>query len=153
MWVYNVPDGVTDMGVRKRNSWPTFMALLLMSASVGVALVVDATTGDIEQLPVATRFGCQNCHFSSQPTGPDLNPFGVDFRGNNRVWNADLAQMDSDDDGCLNGVELGDSDGDGQLDGNIHEENGNPGVADDCGSGALTDEVTWGALKALFSSR
>ncbi len=82
-----------------------------------------------------------------------MNPFGVDFRGNNRVWNAVLAQMDSDDDGCLNGVELGDSDGDGQLDGNIHEENGNPGVADDCGSGALTDEVTWGALKALFSSR
>jgi len=142
------------MGKRERNLKLAWLVLLVVSTGTGLSVVVDATTGDMEQLPVATRFGCKNCHVSSQPTPADfaLNSFGQDFLNHNRLWNADLAQLDSDGDGCLNGVELGDSDGDGELDGNIIEETGNPGEADDCGGGALTDEITWGAFKALFSS-
>ena len=37
-------------------------------------------------------------------------------------------------------------------DGNVTEQAGNPGVFDDCGSGPLVDERTWGALKALFDA-
>ena len=76
--------------------------------------------------------------------------FGVDFLQNDRIWDAELAQMDSDGDGCLNGVEVGDSDGDGEADGNVTVQVGNPGVIDDCDSESLVDERTWTQLKALF---
>ncbi len=74
----------------------------------------------------------------------------MDFLANGRLWDSDLATLDSDNDGCLNGVEVGDSDGDGNSDGNVTEQAGNPGVFDDCGSGSLVDEKTWGTLKAMF---
>ena len=44
------------------------------------------------------------------------------------------------------------SDGDGNPDGNVTEQAGNPGVYDACGSGSLIDERTWGALKAMFDA-
>jgi hypothetical protein len=142
------------MGKRKYNSWQVLVVLLVASATLSFAVPGNATTTDQDQLPVSSRFECLNCHLDSQPTVGDfdLNPFGQDFLANDRVWDADLAQLDSDEDGCLNGVELGDSDGDGQPDGNVTAEMGNPGEVDECGGGAFTDEVTWGALKALFDS-
>lgn len=145
---------VTKMGKPRHDAWQVLVALLVAGAAVGWGTPGRATTGDMDQLPVTTRFACLNCHLSSQPTAGDfeLNAFGQDFLANDRIWNVDLAQLDSDGDGCLNGVELGDSDGDGLPDGNVSEEMGNPGVVDECGGGALTDEVTWGALKALFDS-
>jgi hypothetical protein len=142
------------MGKRKNHSVKVLGALLVASVTLCFAVLGSATTGDMDQLPVSSRFECLNCHLDSQPTASsfELNAFGQDFLANDRLWDADLAQLDSDGDGCLNGVELGDSDGDGQPDVNVTAEMGNPGEVDECGGGALTDEVTWGALKALFDS-
>jgi len=111
-----------------------------------------ATEFFIKRLPVTAPNLCLACHDVEAPTAGNavLNVFGLDFLANGRLWDSNLAQLDSDDDGCLNGVEIGDSDGDGNPDGNVTEQAGNPGVFDDCGSGALVDEKTWGTLKAMF---
>ncbi len=116
---------------------------------------VQATDVDMARLPVAEPNLCHSCHMTAQPTASDftLNPFGVDYLANGRLWDSNLANQDSDGDGCLNGVEVGDSDGDGEPDGNVERQAGNPGVKDECGSGSLVDEKTWGALKAMFDGR
>ena len=125
------------------------MWLLLMAGSV------RATTGDMEKLPVSQPNLCSSCHLTGSPTIGDsgLNPFGADFLENGRVWDSNLALEDSDQDGCTNGVEIGDSDGDGEADGNVVVQSGNPGVAGDCGSGSLVEEQTWSTLKAMFDAR
>ena len=122
----------------------------LLSASPSMATDVD-----MARLPVAVPNLCSSCHVSGQPTAADftLNPFGEDYLANGRLWDSTLANLDSDGDGCLNGVEVGDSDGDGEPDGNVESQAGNPGVSDECGSGSLVDEKTWGALKAMFDGR
>lgn len=113
-----------------------------------------ATEADLARLPVSVPFLCLNCHTDDTPgPGAQLNVFGQDYLANGRRWDLDLAQLDSDGDGCLNGTEIGDVDGNGQADGNVTEQAGNPGEADECGSGNLVDEQTWGALKALFDGR
>ncbi len=111
-----------------------------------------ATDADMLRLPVSDPNLCLSCHLVEQPDSDnfELNPFGVDFLANGRLWDSNLANLDSDGDGCLNGVEVGDSDGDGEADGNVEAQAGNPGVHDECGAGSLVDEKTWGALKAMF---
>lgn len=110
-----------------------------------------ATEADLARLPVTAPFLCLSCHTQESPGGSaPLNVFGEDYLANGRRWDLDLAQLDSDDDGCTNGAENGDVDGNGRADGNVTEQAGNPGVADDCGSGHLVDEKAWGALKAVF---
>jgi hypothetical protein len=120
--------------------------------SPGNALATDV---DMARLPVIVPNLCLACHVSENPNGGDttLNPFGVDYLANGRLWDSNLANLDSDGDGCLNGVEVGDSDGDGEPDGNVESQAGNPGVPDECGSGSLVDEKTWGALKAMFDGQ
>ena len=131
-----------------------FTVVAACAAGLALALVplAGATEADMAQLPVADPYLCLSCHTMTDPTPADheLNVFGLDFLDNGRVWDAELAQIDSDGDGCLNGVEVGDSDGDGIADGNVTQQSGNPGVADECGSGSLVDEKTWSELKALF---
>jgi hypothetical protein len=111
-----------------------------------------ATNLDMSRLPVVVPNLCASCHVTAAPVAGNarLNPFGLDFRANGRVWDSDLAALDSDGDGCLNGIEVGDSDGDGRADGNVTSQAGNPGVAGDCVSGPPFDETTWGAIKAMF---
>lgn len=112
-----------------------------------------ATEADMARLPVTAPFLCLACHTQERPGGSaPLNSFGADYLANGRRWDSDLAELDSDGDGCTNGAEIGDVDGNGQADGNVTEQAGNPGVADECGPG-LVDERTWSALKALFDGR
>lgn len=133
------------------------MAMAALAALVACACAAPAraTNLDMAKLPVTTPNLCLACHTSASPTTANkaLNVFGLDFRANGRIWDSNLATIDSDGDGCLNGVEVGDSDGDGSPDGNVTSQAGNPGVADNCGSGPLVDEKTWGALKAMFDGR
>ena len=127
--------------------YPVFIASLVVV--MGLCLPVLATQADMDnQLPPQTDpFACLICHQSADGSG--LNLFGVDFLGNDRLWNRILAEMDSDGDGCVNGFELGDVDGDGENDGNVGDLQSNPGVIGDCG-GATVDSRTWGELRALF---
>jgi hypothetical protein len=126
--------------------------LAAIAAGLLAAAPVLATSIDMAKLPIYEPFRCLVCHVDSPEHGGGtaLNGFGSDFLANLRRWNATLALQDSDRDGCLNGVELGDSDGDRRPDGNIERLASNPGVAD-CGSSF--DPTTWGELKALFESR
>ena len=130
---------------------------LPVAAALAVCAVLSAGPGlatdvDMARLPVSAPNLCLSCHVEEQPTSTsfDLNPFGSDFLANGRLWDSYLANLDSDGDDCLNGVGVGDSDGDGEPDGNVEVQAGNPGVPDECGSGSLVDEKTWGALKAMF---
>ncbi len=136
-------------------SSPTFrvgVLWVILLLVLGGSGVVFATETDMLQLPVTSPHLCLACHMTTAPTSGDaeLNPFGLDFLENGRVWDSNLAQLNSDDDGCLNGVEVGDSDGDGHPDGNVDEQSGNPGFPDECGSDDLVDQKTWDALKAMF---
>jgi hypothetical protein len=133
---------------------PCGAAVLAVCAFLS-AIPALATEADLARLPVAVPNLCASCHVSDQPSAADftLNSFGVDYLANGRLWDSNLANLDSDGDGCLNGVEVGDSDGDGEPDGNVESQAGNPGVPDECGAGSLVDEKTWGALKAMFDGR
>lgn len=137
-------------GADCRSPWRLAAVMLL---SVGLSAAA-ATELDMAQLPVVVPFECQICHVDERPTSFqfDLNAFGADFLANGRIWNATLAALDSDGDGCTNGVELGDADGDGQADGNVTRLQNNPGNPGDCGN-LVIDARTWGALKALFDRR
>jgi len=130
---------------------------VVLAAAAGALLWaagVRATETDMNRLPVTSPFLCLACHTQDSPSGSaPLNVFGADYLDNGRTWDQDLAALDSDGDGCTNGFEVGDSDGNGQPDGNVTEQAGNPGVPDDCGSGHVVDEQTWGALKAMFDGR
>ncbi|HOX25140.1 MAG TPA: hypothetical protein PLL30_05225 [Candidatus Krumholzibacteria bacterium] len=121
---------------------------LAVLAAIGFSLPSWATELDLQQLPLVEPFECLICHVSD-PLPADLNSFGSDFLANGRIWNATLAAVDSDGDACVNGVELGDVGGDGNVDGNVTSLLSNPGVAGDCG-GSNVDVRTWGELKALF---
>lgn len=134
-------------GLRWFSAWLA-VALLPLALSVPSAL---ATEADMAVLPVVEPFRCLLCHVPTNPTRTDrdLNLFGEDFLDNGRRWNATLAALDSDGDGCSNGFELGDMDGNGVADGNVSVLNSNPGVPGDCGE-LIIDARTWGALKALF---
>lgn len=129
--------------------WP--IMVFAMVVFMGLSRNAPATEDDLALLPVSEPFLCATCHVENDPIlDSTLNVFGVDFLANDRKWDENLAQIDSDLDGCVNGVEIGDSDGNGTPDGNVVKQAGNPGVAGDCGSEALVDEKTWGTLKAMF---
>ena len=129
-------------------------ATVLMVCAAVCALLsassAQATDADMIRLPVANPHLCHSCHLVEQP-GPgnfDLNPFGEDFLSNGRLWDSNLANLDSDGDGCLNGVEVGDSDGDGEPDGNVDAQAGNPGVHDECGFGFSGGRKNLGCLES-----
>lgn len=114
---------------------------------------VESTTDQMSVLPAYNKFKCGLCHTTAAPTqgNAELNAFGVDFDNNGRVWDRTLALLNSDNDKCLNGFELGDKDGDGVFDYSGEAlEHSNPGDSADC-SIALTEQ-TWGTIKALFRS-
>ncbi|MBU8871514.1 MAG: hypothetical protein KOO60_11675 [Gemmatimonadales bacterium] len=138
--------------IRSWNSRKIVAAIALLCIVCLSAKHVMATEEDMAELAVIIPHLCAACHVLEDPSSGNsvLNAFGLDFLENGRIWDTDLAQLDSDGDGCLNGVELGDSDGDGVADGNVTQQAGNPGVQDGCGSGSLVDERTWDALKAMF---
>lgn len=122
-----------------------------MVAVVACAWPALATNQDMSRLPIYEPYRCLICHVGDPGHGSAvLNQFGNDYLANLRRWNASLAALDSDLDGCSNGVELGDVNGDMVIDGNIDRLASNPGAAD-CGSSH--DATTWGELKALFESR
>lgn len=124
-----------------------FMLLVLSAA------VAQATSAQMDKLPVSVPYQCATCHLSQNPVSADLNPFGTDFEGNLERWNQTLAAMDSDGDGCTNGVELGDVDGDGSPDVGVEAQSSNPGVDGDCSSASTLNNKTWGELKAMFDGR
>lgn len=123
-------------------------------AATWSAAPAGATTADMERLPVSTPFACANCHVVGDPVAGDavLNGFGTDFLDAGRLWTPDLARLDSDEDGCLNGAELGDIDGNGMPDVGVTEESSNPGL-DDCSAAAVNEEISWSELKGLFNGR
>jgi hypothetical protein len=130
------------------------LALFVVSGAIVLyAVVAGANTSRMAQLPLSTPFGCANCHAGataiSVPADHPLNPFGLDFQANGS-WTPTLAALDSDGDGCANGAEIGDADGNGHPDSNVTQESSNPGVPD-CTN--VTNEKTWGELKSLFNSR
>jgi hypothetical protein len=114
-------------------------------------LITTASANEGDALPAFfNTYSCTICH-DSESFSNDLNSFGVDYL--EFGWGAYLASLDSDGDGCKNGIELGDDDGNGSLDPGSDGEFGNPGQAGDCVAAGVIDEATWGSLKALFSSR
>jgi len=123
----------------------TVVALPLL-AMVGDAAGTEEMMGT---LPSSSRFSCMICHTSATPSDDsEVNAFGDDFAVNGFRWDPILAMKNSDGDGCRNGFELGDRDGDGKLDTGILRELGNPGNPEDCT--VAIDEATWGKLKKLF---
>jgi hypothetical protein len=121
-----------------------------------VVLAPEPATGTpdmMARLPAYDKFKCALCHTTAAPVvgSSDLNVFGVDFQENDSLWNQTLAMLNSDDDRCLNGFELGDDDGDGRIDyPGVNVERSNPADGSDC-SIAMTFE-TWGKIKQLFRS-
>lgn len=138
-------------------------AILLATAATlaSFPVVVHATEEQMLRLPTFVS-GCLTCHDGSSvkedfvPEGTAalvMNPFGDDWTDNGKVWDAVLALLNSDNDGCTNGFELGDPKGKWRPGAERPDldpagETHNPGAASDC---ALPiDSQSWGVLKALF---
>lgn len=132
------------------------LAVAVFVAPVAMLLGPHPATGTTDSmmgLPAYGKFKCALCHTSATPTAVshDLNVFGEDFLANGRIWDETLALMNSDNDKCLNGFEIGDEDGDGIFDyAGEAIENSNPGDEGDC-TIALT-KGTWGIIKEMFKS-
>jgi len=124
-----------------------------LAAIVLTPRVATSTTDLMLRLPAYQKYKCAVCHTSATPTleSHAVNAFGRDFAANENLWDKTLALLNSDDDKCLNGFELGDQEGDGVYDyvGEILEHS-NPGDPADC-SIALTVQ-TWGMIKEVFRS-
>ena len=131
------------------------LAFGLLVLPVVVILGPGTATGTSETmtlLPAYNKYQCGLCHTSTTPTlvAADLNVFGSDFKNNGNVWDRTLADMNSDDDRCLNGFELGDQDGDGVFDGSGEVlEHSNPADPNDCN--IALNQATWGIIKDIFS--
>jgi hypothetical protein len=131
---------------------------LLLAAALAPRFAM-ATPTEMWSLPTYEPARCQSCHVASESEltsdpslATQLNPFGTDWKDLGRVWNATIAQRDSDGDGCLNGAELGDFNGSWSgaavEDPSRPLQNSNPGVAD-CTPASISDR-SWGILKAVF---
>ncbi|MFT5366220.1 MAG: hypothetical protein ACI8V2_001167 [Candidatus Latescibacterota bacterium] len=105
--------------------WKTFGVLTVLTALVvGWPASSDARPFRPGQLPNGSVNGCANCHVNPAGGGT-RNAFGREVESNfltasgfsgQVIWNAKLAQLDSDGDGVPNGTELADPDGDGTVD-------------------------------------
>ena len=113
------------------------LLVVLIIALMGWGGPADARPFRVDQLPNGGKFRCASCHVDSSGGGT-LTAFGDEINKNfltpsgsrGRVtWNAMLAMLDSDGDGVSNGRELGDPDGDGEIDPSI--EATNPGDVGD----------------------
>ena len=120
--------------------------ILLVLAAVLVSRAPKSREDYMQKLPVYKRYQCLICHTSEDPSSFDVNDFGVDFRDNGYIWDKRLAEMDSDNDDYLNGIELGDENGDGEPE--ILIERSNPG--DPLNNPSSIDRDTWGIIKSLF---
>jgi hypothetical protein len=122
------------------------MFILAMVASSAPAW---ATSALMQELPASDRYRCLICHTVQDPGAAEgeLNPFGQAFLDNGFKWDEKLAQKRSDGDNCTNGFELGDENGDGELDGDVTEERSNPGEA---GCTLQLSKESWTRLKTLF---
>lgn len=96
------------------------MTKYLLMLVILFASISDASTRPfrVNQVPNGSKFQCLTCHNSS--SGGSRNTFGKEIESNhltsnnssgNVVWSAALANLDSDNDGFSNGLELLDSDG------------------------------------------
>ena len=126
-----------------RLRWIVVLVVCVSACLAGVAL---SNSSHMDVLPVHDHFKCKLCHASTVPSAQDLNNFGLDFKANGYVWNNALAKKDSDGDGYLNGIELGDETGDGIPE--ISVERSNPG--DPLNYPNSIDKATWSAIKNLF---
>ena len=119
------------------------IVVLACLASLAVFLAPQTAESTAElmiELPAYSKYQCALCHTSANPSAgaADLNVFGEDFQRNENIWDATLALLNSDNDKCLNGFEIGDQDGDGVYDYQGQAvEHANPGDGADC-SIALT---------------
>lgn len=132
----------------------SLITITVAIAALALVAAVNANTTHMAQMPGSATWGCANCHVngtSTQAPSVETNSFGRDFRDNGMVWNRILAEKDSDGDGCLNGIELGDADGNGVPDAHQTQQTSNPGSGGDC-QPSTVDDTTWGALKSLFNS-
>ena len=123
------------------------LTAIALQSACGIA---RATPSLMEELPVSSRFRCLNCHTTQNPVAAnaELNPFGNAFKDNASRWDEKLARAGADGDNCTNGFELGDENGDGQLeDAKLTQERDNPGEP---GCALQLRDDTWQALKQLF---
>ncbi len=86
------------------------LGLLLSGLFLFVSSQAEAYPDYALLIPNASVNVCGNCHINPAGGGA-RNAFGLDFAGNNHLWDATLAAIDSDLDSYANGLELQDPDG------------------------------------------
>lgn len=84
--------------------------LLLFSILIASFSASKAEPAFVNRIPNGSKFQCANCHVSAAGGGA-RNNFGISFANNNKRWSSTLAQIDSDNDGSSNGLELQDPNG------------------------------------------
>lgn len=81
------------------------IAAVTVFLPVFFAMPVQGIEDYVNEIPNGFKFSCDNCHF------PTNEFFKQAFRNNGLQWDATLAGEDADSDGCINGLELQDTNG------------------------------------------
>jgi cytochrome c peroxidase len=90
----------------------SFVFSALLTLCVFLSQAVSGKLIFVKDIPNGGKNKCSTCHMAGQmPSKTTLNTFGMEYRDNGKIWNAAIAQKDSDGDGVSNGKELGDPDG------------------------------------------
>lgn len=134
---------------------------LLLVAFLVLATPVGATTEANTKIP-PNDFGCTLCHGGSGVTtesvpaavAGELKPFGQDWlqlanAEAARLW-AQMAPLNSDDDGCSNGCELDDPTGAWLPERPTELSPCAPGDPNESDCALPLNEGSWSTLKALF---
>lgn len=89
------------------------IALLGLVVLIGLAAQVSSESSFVNMVPNASKTGCQTCHVNPGGGAP-WNVFGQQVRANLTGGQPDwgrIYDLDADEDGATNGLELGDPDG------------------------------------------
>lgn len=108
------------------------ISALIALVLFGSASMASARSFRVSQIPNGNNYTCDSCHGKRSLAVADLTPFGNDVNnrlsGDNVDW-SELWNLDSDDDGFSNGLELGDPNGNWRRgDSNPDAPTSNPGV-------------------------
>ena len=131
------------------------IAIFALALLISLAAQVGSRGTFVSMVPNGGKVGCRTCHVNASGGAP-WNVFGQQVRANLTDGQPDWSKvynLDADEDGASNGLELGDPDGTwkpGDPDPGDPDQITHPGDPDSTPEITAVQTVSWGRIKALM---